>query len=107
MGASLALDVDADAHATSLQLAPAHPNPVREAATLRYTLERAGRVRLAVYDVSGRLVQSLVNEVVDAGEHVATWSGRDATGRIANAGLYLVRLESGDHIALRKVLFTP
>ena len=107
VGTSLALDVHGDMHAKSLELAPALPNPFREAATLRYTVERAGPVRLAVYDVSGRLVQSLVNRVVEAGEHVAIWSGRDGTGRIANAGLYLVRLESGDHIALRKVLFTP
>ncbi len=54
---------------------------------------RAG-VRLDVFDVQGRRVRGLLDAVLEAGTHAASWDGRDETGRAASAGSYFVRMES-------------
>jgi hypothetical protein len=71
-----------------------HPNPATELATLRFTLPRAARVRLAIYDIAGRRVRDLVSGVTPAGDHATTWDLRDDAGRPVGAGLYFARLET-------------
>jgi hypothetical protein len=106
-GTSAAVAVGDGPAPLRVELAPALPNPFHDEATLRFTIERAGPVRLDVYDVSGRHVRALVNEVREAGPHTARWSGRDDEGRPARAGVYFVRLASAGGVAIQKVLFTP
>lgn len=88
-------------------LAPAHPSPFRGETAIRYTIDRSGAVRLAVYDVSGRRVRTLVDDVREAGAHLERWPGRDDAGRAVPAGVYLVRLESASGAAFRRVVFAP
>ncbi len=71
----------------------AYPNPTRQRATIRYDLEVAGPVRLAVYDVLGREVAVLVDAIREAGVHEAMF---DAAG--LPAGLYGYRLTAGGGI---------
>lgn len=74
-----------------------HPNPFNPQAIIRYSLPRASRVSLRIFDLSGRLVKILVdNEVVNSGDHETSWNGRDLTGRMVAAGTYLCRLETPD-----------
>jgi hypothetical protein len=69
------------------------PNPFNPATTIRYSVGRDGaRVRLAVYDVTGRLVTVLADGAAEAGEHAARWDGRDAHGRPVSSGVYFCRL---------------
>jgi hypothetical protein len=69
------------------------PNPVTFSAALGFCLPTAGRIELAVYDVSGRIVETLLDGNVEAGEHSVSWTPGIS---IAN-GVYFVRLstESG------------
>ena len=67
------------------------PNPFRERVTLRYTLPSAQEVRVAVYDVLGRRVQTLVDGLKEAGPHRATWDGVDRSGGTLASGVYFVR----------------
>ncbi|MBM4116175.1 choice-of-anchor D domain-containing protein [bacterium] len=76
------------------RLAAAHPNPFNPNVTVPFSLAAAGRARLAVYDVPGRLVRELLNEPRPAGEHAVVWDGRDEAGRAAGTGVYFVRLEA-------------
>lgn len=84
--------------ATVLRLHPNRPNPFNPRTTLRYDLPGAGPVRLAIYDVSGRLVRILVEGERSAGSHEAIWDGRDAGNRAAPSGSYLARLEAGGKV---------
>ncbi len=76
-------------------LHPAFPNPFRETTTLRFELPRPERVTVIVYDVLGARVATLFDGPADAGAHEALWDGRDAAGRPAAAGAYLVVLRAG------------
>lgn len=78
-------------------LLPNTPNPFNPSTTLRFDLPRAGSVDLAIYDLRGRLVQSVVaGRHLDAGRHRMQWGGRDDAGQIVASGVYLVRLRTAD-----------
>lgn len=69
------------------------PNPFNPATTIRYSVGHDGaRVRLTVYDVTGRLVTVLADGAAAAGEHTSRWDGRDAQGRAVSSGVYFCRL---------------
>jgi len=86
-------------------LEPAMPNPFQAGTTLAYDLPRAARVELRLYDVSGRLVRSLVpGTVQEAGHHVLAWDGRDDTGAPTPIGLYFGRLRAGEESDVRRLV---
>ena len=80
-----------------------YPNPFNPSTTVSFELGRAGRARLAVYGLDGRLVTVLADERFEAGPVQRTWSGRDAAGRTVASGVYLVRLEAGDVRETRRI----
>jgi glucose/arabinose dehydrogenase len=77
-----------------LRLSPARPNPASHF-SLNYSLARASRARLDVFDARGGLVRTVSDGFLEAGSHAASWDGRDAAGRPAPSGTYLLRLDSG------------
>jgi hypothetical protein len=87
----------------TLLLAPT-PNPARGTATLAYALDRAGAVTLAVYDVQGRCVRTLVNAVQEAGAYQVRWNGRDDGGRALAAGVYHLSLDAGGRRMVRTLV---
>ncbi|HMB68178.1 MAG TPA: FlgD immunoglobulin-like domain containing protein, partial [bacterium] len=100
-----AVDVRELAGAELLRLDPARPNPFRDHTVLGFSLPAAASVRLAVYDVSGRLVRSLLEDAsLAAGPHQVEWDGSDGSGRLATPGMYYYRLESRQGSASRRVL---
>jgi len=89
---------------SGLWLGTVVPNPFRLTAAVSYSLPQPSAARLAVYNVTGQLVTTLLDEDVAAGPHDATWDGRDAAGRRVSAGLYLLRLEAGGARCTTKVM---
>lgn len=84
-------------------LAPCYPNPFNPATVIRFELAAAGDVQLKVYDLAGRLVDTLVDEPRPAGRHTELWRGRDRADRQVAAGVYFVRLVTGDRTLTRAV----
>ncbi|MCK5408437.1 MAG: T9SS type A sorting domain-containing protein, partial [Candidatus Krumholzibacteria bacterium] len=80
-----------------------YPNPFNPAVKIIYQLDTRQSVELSIYDVSGRLVRSLVDEVRDSGVHEAVWDGTDRAGGRVASGVYLVRLIAGTKIDNRKI----
>lgn len=82
-----------------------YPNPFNPSTTIRYALPEAARVRLSVYDLSGRLVRTLVNAEENPGYKQVAWNGRNQAGDALSSGVYLYRLEAGEFVQTRKMLF--
>jgi hypothetical protein len=80
-----------------------HPNPFNPMTAIRFSLAQAGPVQLAVHDVRGHLVRTLVATDLAAGPHTIDWNGQDDRGRQQAAGVYLVRLQSPDGVLVHKV----
>jgi flagellar hook assembly protein FlgD len=90
-----------------MRLAPAAPNPFRARTALRWALPQAGEVRLRVHDVAGRLVRTLQNGWMAAGEHRVVWDSKDERGQLVRPGLYFVRLENSGRSLGEKVVLLP
>jgi N-acetylneuraminic acid mutarotase len=73
------------------------PNPLDSFATVTFHLPQSERVRLEVYDVSGMLVRTLMNDERNAGSHSLLWKGDDDNGQMVANGLYVCKLEAGNH----------
>ncbi len=89
---------------TTVALRQNTPNPFNPLTTIRYELPDATWVDLRVYDVSGRLVRRLVDEIVPAGRHSVQWDGRDDSGRGSASGAYICRLEAEGLVAVRRLM---
>ncbi len=73
-----------------------HPNPFNPQTSISFDLPEPSPVIVKIYDLTGRLVQTLASdEVMPAGLQSWAWMGRDALGRSVSSGVYLVRLEAG------------
>jgi hypothetical protein len=80
------------------------PNPFNPSTAIPFVLPEAGRVRLRVFDLEGRLVRTLVDGVRPAGRQEVRWDGRDDRGRPVSSGVYLVRLEAAGEKLSRKMV---
>jgi hypothetical protein len=83
-----------------------NPNPFNITTTIRYQLPVTGHLSIYVYDVLGREVTTLVNEVKQAGEHTTHWDGTDKEGKRVASGTYFyqIRWENREASA-KKMIF--
>jgi hypothetical protein len=64
------------------------PNPFVAGTTIRFAVPSKTRVKVAVYDVTGRLIKQLRDEVLTPGEYAVTWDGRDSRSEEVGPGVY-------------------
>jgi len=91
------LDVPGTPTAGLFEVRAISPNPASGPVRIDYALAQRGPARIAVYDVTGRWVQTLFEGEAEAGPHTAMWDGRGQGGRLAPAGVYrcIVHTASG------------
>lgn len=80
------------------------PNPFNPLTTIRFALPKAGDVTLAVYNVNGQRVRTLVSGHQSAGLKSVLWDGRNDLGESVTSGVYLYRLEADEFGATRKMV---
>jgi hypothetical protein len=90
-----------------LALESVRPNPFRAVTRIDFALPRPAEARLAVYDISGRRVRTLLSGPREAGRYRAEWDGRGMTGARVAAGVYFFRLAAGGEALTRKVTVMP
>ena len=98
-----ALGIDVDMPTTGFALHPCAPNPFNPNTTIFYSIPRADQVDLAVYDLAGRHLRTLVSGYVNAGDHAIQWNGRDDAGNQVASGIYLYRLRTDDFVETRRM----
>jgi len=81
-----------------------YPNPFNPRVTIAFEMLRAGETRVAVHDVSGRLVRTLASGLRPAGAARLVWDGTDDRGDGVASGVYFVRVESGETKLTSKVM---
>jgi len=91
------------AGAGPFELRQSRPNPSVGRAEISFDLRQAGPAKLEIFDVTGRLVRTLVDAPLAAGPHSVTWDGRSDDRRAASAGIYFYRLTAGDETRIRRL----
>jgi endonuclease I len=99
----VALGEFSEADKSHTRISKTYPNPFNPVTEVLYEVPAAEHVTLAIHDVTGRLVTTLVDSPTSAGSHTALWDGRDSTGQPAASGVYFARLKAGGEVVTRKI----
>ncbi len=86
-----------------LELCQNFPNPFNPETHVAYTLCARGQVLIRVFDLLGREIRTLVDDIQQAGTHTTTWDGRDNRGRVVGSGIYLYQLSTSGFTQARKM----
>ena len=81
-----------------------YPNPFNPSTNIRFELNKSQSVSLIVYDITGREIAVLTNDILDAGSHSFMWEGQDTFGNLMPTGMYLYRLENESITETRKMV---
>jgi len=84
---------------TSISLSQNFPNPFKDQTSIRYYLAEQSSVSLSVFDITGREVAILINEIQNAGNYQATFNA----ARL-ESGVYYYQLQAGDDIVTKKMM---
>ena len=81
-----------------------YPNPFNPVTSLRYDLPNDGIVNIAIYDMMGRIVKTLVNGSQTAGYKSIQWNATNDRNEPVSAGLYLYTIEVGEFRQTKKMV---
>jgi len=76
----------------SVEHLKANPNPLMHSALINYTIPAKGEVSLTIYDLTGRLVRTLVRGMQNPGDYKVRWDGKDDKGKELGNGIYFYKL---------------
>ena len=94
-------------HSMGFSLSKNFPNPFSGKTMISYQVPDGSNVPvvLKVYDVSGKVIRTLVEGEYGSGLYSVYWDGRNETGRGVAPGIYFARLIAGNYVMTRKMLF--
>ncbi len=82
-----------------------YPNPFNPSTNIVYTLSSSATVKLAIYNMLGQRVVTLVaGEAQLSGQHTVQWDGKDDIGNPVSSGVYLYRIEAGELVETSKMM---
>ena len=85
-------------------LYPNYPNPFNPTTTINYALPELAHVKVQIFDVNGREVKRLVDQVCNAGVHSVVWNGNDEAQQKVSSGIYICRFSAGEVVLHRKLV---
>jgi hypothetical protein len=88
-----------DVTTNSFRLYQNYPNPFSSATTISYSISRTCNVEIQIYNISGQLVETLVNDYKVAGDYEVVWNSKEI-----NSGIYFYRLNIGNYRATKKLI---
>ena len=81
-----------------------YPNPFNPSTMIDIETVEASDLIVSIFDATGRLINNLVNEYVEAGRYSVKWNGVDATGSGMPTGVYFIRVQSGLDMHTQKMI---
>lgn len=81
-----------------------YPNPFKPDTNITFALKQATNAELAIYNIKGQLVNTLIDKHLESGPHIVHWDGRDSKGDLCSSGIYYLRLKSDNVVQTRKML---
>jgi hypothetical protein len=81
-----------------------YPNPFNPTTTIRFSLPSEQHVKLHIFDVTGALVKTILDEPLAAGNMEVTWDGTNADWQKVASGMYLYRIQAGTYSSIKKMI---
>ncbi len=89
---------------TTFELSQSSPNPSSGKITISYAIPKSVHITLKVYDISGKLLKTLVNEIKKTARYSEIWDGKNEQGKKLAFGTYLVKFTAGNYTETRKIV---
>jgi hypothetical protein len=89
---------------SSFGLAQNYPNPFNPMTVIRYSLSQRSQVSIAIFNILGQEVTTLVDKTQPAGAYETIWDGIDRSGQRVGSGIYFYRITAGDFSETRKMV---
>ena len=96
--------MDSNTMPNSYKLYPAYPNPFNPETTISYDLPEQSFVDITIYDILGKKVSKIVNELQSAGHKSIIWNAEDEYGYQVSAGIYIYQVQANDFIQTKKMI---
>ena len=93
-------------HNPDLMKLSIYPNPFTTFTTICYSISTRGGVSMKIYDLSGRVVKTLVNGEQEQGYYTIRWDGTDNRGERLSSGIYFINFNAGKLNQTKKVILT-
>lgn len=81
-----------------------YPNPFNPSTTIRFSVPKESQVKLEVYDMTGSLVKTVLDERLGARNMEVVWDGTNNSGARVASGMYLYRIQASDFVAVKKMV---
>ena len=101
--AVLAVEKSNVTNPTSFSLKQNYPNPFNPSTSIDFELRNNGNVEVKVFDINGKLVNTLYNGYLYSGSHGFTWNGKSYDGNMVAGGVYLYSVSNGNDVSVRKM----
>ena len=82
-----------------------YPNPFNPSTTIDIHFPESNNLIVSIFDVTGRLINTLVNNKLEAGLYSVEWNGKDQNGRLVPTGVYIMKVFSGHNVSTQKLAF--
>jgi sugar lactone lactonase YvrE len=86
------------------QLHQNFPNPFNPTTTIFYDVSKESNVKISVFDLLGREIVTLVDQIEPVGNRSINWDGRDYTGSLVNSGVYIYQVEAEGFLQTKKMV---
>lgn len=96
--------VEVDFTPNEYALSQNYPNPFNPSTTILYQVPKAGDVSIAIYNMLGQKVRTLLNEQVQAGAYEVQWDGTNDAGAKMSSGSYIYRMTAGDFVESKEMI---
>ena len=93
-----------DLQVSTFKLSQNYPNPFNPSTMISFSLPSEGHVMINIYDITGRLVSTLVDGSLSSGYHQVSWDGTDMFNSSVSAGLYIYSLQAEGVSLTRKMV---
>ncbi len=81
-----------------------YPNPFNVETVIEYNLAEDCHVELAIYNVLGQKIKTLVSQHQEAGHNTVRWNGRDDHGNEVASGVYFCQIQAGGYVNVKKMM---
>ncbi len=81
-----------------------YPNPFNPTTTISYSLSKAQKVKIKIFNIKGQLIKTLVNSMQNKGTNTVVWNGQTEKNKPASSGIYFIRMEAENQRFMRKAL---
>lgn len=81
-----------------------HPNPFNATTRISFYLPKQSKVEIDIYNITGALLDRVVNDIYPAGDHSISWNGTDSAGHELASGVYLYKLRADDYSEVKRLM---